>query len=87
MGIFGISKVHRYVRTHCFTPLCKAQYPCFERRGTIPVISMKESHRTAVVGQKARFIEAAKKAESDMSGKAFEKAFKKIVKAEKPKKP
>lgn len=36
--------------------------------------------------QKTRFIEAAKKAEADMSGKAFEKAFKKIVKAEKPEK-
>jgi hypothetical protein len=33
--------------------------------------------------QSARFIEAAKKAESELSGKAFEKAFKKIVKAEK----
>jgi hypothetical protein len=38
--------------------------------------------------QSARFIEAAKKAEADMSGKQFEKAFKKIVKAEKrPKDP
>ena len=37
--------------------------------------------------QSARFIEAAKKAESDMSGKAFEKAFKKIVtRGQKPKK-
>ena len=34
--------------------------------------------------QKARFIEAAKKAEADLSGKEFERAFKKIVKAEKP---
>jgi hypothetical protein len=34
--------------------------------------------------QSARFIEAAKKAEADLSGKEFEKAFKKIVKAEKP---
>jgi hypothetical protein len=37
--------------------------------------------------QSARFIEAAKKTGADESGKAFEKAFKKIVKAEKPKKP
>jgi hypothetical protein len=37
--------------------------------------------------QSARFIEAAKKTGADASGKAFEKAFKKIVKAEKPKKP
>jgi hypothetical protein len=29
--------------------------------------------------QSARFIEAAKKAEAELSGKAFEKAFKKIV--------
>lgn len=29
--------------------------------------------------QSVRFIEAAKKAESELSGKAFEKAFKKIV--------
>jgi hypothetical protein len=34
--------------------------------------------------QAARFIEAAKKAEADLSGKEFERAFKKIVKAEKP---
>jgi hypothetical protein len=37
--------------------------------------------------QSARFIEAAKKSGADESGKTFEKAFKKIVKAEKPKKP
>jgi hypothetical protein len=37
--------------------------------------------------QSARFIEAAKKAEADLSGKEFERAFKKIVKAEKPTKP
>jgi hypothetical protein len=37
--------------------------------------------------QRQRFIEAAKKTGADESGKAFEKAFKKIVKAEKPKKP
>jgi hypothetical protein len=36
--------------------------------------------------QSARFIEAAKKTGADDSGKAFEKAFKKIVKAEKPRK-
>ena len=34
--------------------------------------------------QSARFVEAAKKAEADLSGKQFERAFKKIVKAEKP---
>jgi hypothetical protein len=33
--------------------------------------------------QSARFIEAAKKTGADESGKPFEKAFKKIVKAEK----
>jgi hypothetical protein len=37
--------------------------------------------------QSARFIEAAKKTGADESGKPFEKAFKKIVKAEKAKKP
>jgi hypothetical protein len=37
-----------------------------------------------VDSQSARFIEAAKKAESDLSGKEFEKAFKKIVKKKKP---
>ena len=37
--------------------------------------------------QSARFIEAAKKSGGNESGKAFEKAFKKIVKAEKPKRP
>jgi hypothetical protein len=36
--------------------------------------------------QSARFIEAAKKTGADESGKTFEKAFKKIVKAQKPKK-
>ena len=35
-------------------------------------------------GQGERFIEAARKAEADESGKKFEKVFKKIVKAEKP---
>jgi hypothetical protein len=34
--------------------------------------------------QSSRFIEAAKKTGADESGKSFEKAFKKIVKAEKP---
>jgi hypothetical protein len=34
--------------------------------------------------QSARFIEAAKKAEADLCSKEFERAFKKIVKAEKP---
>lgn len=34
--------------------------------------------------QSARFIEAAKKTGADESGKAFEKAFRKVVKAEKP---
>lgn len=33
--------------------------------------------------QSARFIEAAKKTGADESGKAFEKAFKKIVKSKK----
>jgi hypothetical protein len=36
--------------------------------------------------QSARFIEAAKKTGADESGKPFEKAFKKIVKADKPEK-
>jgi hypothetical protein len=36
--------------------------------------------------QRDRFIEAAKKTGADESGKAFEKAFKKVVKVEKPKK-
>jgi hypothetical protein len=34
--------------------------------------------------QSARFIEAAKKTGADESRKAFEKAFKKVVKVEKP---
>ena len=34
--------------------------------------------------QSARFIEAPKKIGADASGKSFEKAIKKIVKAEKP---
>ena len=36
--------------------------------------------------QKDRFIKAAKKTGADESGKPFEKAFKKIVKADEPKK-
>lgn len=35
--------------------------------------------------QSARFIEAAKKAEADESGKRFEEAFKKISKSKPPK--
>jgi hypothetical protein len=34
--------------------------------------------------QSARFIEAAKKAEADESGKTFERAFKKVVQPKKP---
>jgi hypothetical protein len=37
--------------------------------------------------QSARFIEAAKKAEADETGKKFERSFKKMLKAEKHKKP
>jgi hypothetical protein len=37
--------------------------------------------------QSARFIEAAKKAGADESGKKFEKAFKKIVKSSGKRKP
>ena len=44
----------------------------------------KAKRKSTEQTQSARFIEAAKKAESDLSGNAFEKAFKKIVKAEKP---
>jgi hypothetical protein len=49
------------------------------------VPASKRAEKTA--SQSARFIEAAKKSGADESGKTFEKAFKKIVKAEKPKKP
>jgi hypothetical protein len=42
------------------------------------------SQKQGQSGQSARFIEAAKKTGADESGKTFEKAFKKIVKAEKP---
>jgi hypothetical protein len=49
---------------------------------------MATSKRAEKIGsQSARFIEAAKKAGADGSGKAFERAFKKIITAEKPKKP
>jgi hypothetical protein len=49
---------------------------------------MPASKRTEKTdSQSARFVEAARKTGADESGKAFEKAFKKIVKAEKPKKP
>ncbi len=37
--------------------------------------------------QAARFIEAAKRTGADSTGKKFERAFKKVVKAEKPKQP
>jgi len=37
--------------------------------------------------QSARFIEAAKKAEADETGKKFERVFKKIVPPKKPAKP
>jgi hypothetical protein len=47
---------------------------------------MKKRQESASA-QSARFIEAAKKTGADESGKAFERAFKKIVKAPKPKKP
>ena len=46
---------------------------------------MPEKRKTSA-DQSVRFIEAAKKTGADESGKKFEKAFKKIVKAEKPKK-
>lgn len=45
------------------------------------------SRKDRSTAQSARFIEAAKKAGADVSGRTFEKAFKKIVKAQKPKKP
>ena len=44
----------------------------------------KKPTRQPDADQSARFIEAAKKTGADESGKAFEKAFKKIAKAEKP---
>ena len=47
---------------------------------------MKPKSKEDTAAQSARFIEAAKKIGADESGKKFEKAFKKIVKAEKPKK-
>jgi hypothetical protein len=45
----------------------------------------KVADYSAGANQSARFIEAAKKTGADESGKKFEKAFKKVVKAEKPK--
>jgi hypothetical protein len=42
---------------------------------------MAETKKTKPNEQSARFIEAAKKTGADESGKAFEKAFKKIVKS------
>lgn len=41
---------------------------------------------TKTSNRSARFIEAAKKTGADESDKPFDKAFKKIVKAEKPEK-
>ncbi len=47
-------------------------------------MSKKKAVIKSDLDQSARFIEAAKKAGADKTGKAFEKAFKKIVTAEKP---
>jgi hypothetical protein len=44
------------------------------------------TRKKATHSQSARFIEAAKKTGADETGKAFEKALKKVVKAEKPNK-
>jgi len=44
----------------------------------------KKSTRSQKQDQATRFIEAAKKTGADESGKTFEKAFRKVVKAEKP---
>ena len=44
-----------------------------------------KKHTGGESAQSARFIEAAKKTGADETGKKFEKAFKKVVKA--PKKP
>jgi hypothetical protein len=44
---------------------------------------MKPSKKVKRDDQSARFIEAAKKIGADESGKKFEKAFKKVVKAKK----
>jgi hypothetical protein len=52
----------------------------------MPHISSKKPLK-GQTDQSARFIEAAKKTGADESGKAFEKAFKKVVKAEKAAKP
>lgn len=43
------------------------------------VMPLKKKPPYNLADQSARFIEAGKKAESKLSGKAFEKAFKKIV--------
>jgi hypothetical protein len=40
---------------------------------------MKDSRQNSARDQRARFIEAAKKSGADTTGKAFEKAFKKIA--------
>jgi hypothetical protein len=48
--------------------------------------TLRKPTRPSDTSQSSRFIEAAKKTGADESGKPFEKAFKKIVKAEKPKK-
>jgi hypothetical protein len=55
-------------------------YPRLRRR-------MKKGSAKSEMSQSARFIEAAKKTGADESGKPFEKAFKKIVRADKPKAP
>jgi hypothetical protein len=44
-------------------------------------MASKKSKRLTPAEQHARFVEAAKKAEADESGKTFERAFKKIVPA------
>jgi hypothetical protein len=45
---------------------------------------MENKRKLSQAEQSARFREAAKNTGADESGKKFEKAFKKIVKAEKP---
>ena len=47
---------------------------------------MNTSDKGKQRSQSARFIEAAKKAEADETGKKFERAFKKIVRPNKPSK-
>jgi hypothetical protein len=44
------------------------------------------TRKTNSKSQSAGFIEAAKRTGADETGKPFDKAFKKMVKAEKPKK-